>query len=85
MPELMPENITAYFIYSVVSGQLIVGPGGPVDISHDAIHRAMELYNVEDKLTCFERVTHLARHMISLQQEKMKAKQNEFRHRISRR
>jgi hypothetical protein len=79
----MPENLDAWRIYAVVSGQLIMGPGGPVDISHDAIYRAMDLYEVENKRRCFERVTKLGRHLINQQNEKWKA-ERESRDRISR-
>lgn len=74
LPELMPENIEAWRIYSVISGQLIVGPAGPIDIDQNALHKAMELYDIEDKRDCFERVCTLARHMLKVHWEKRKAK-----------
>lgn len=81
LPEMMPENLDAWKIYMIVSGQLIMGPGGPVDLDHNAIHHAMNLYGIENKRDCFERVMTLGRHLIAKKQEEWKA--NESRHRIS--
>ena len=72
-PELMPENIEAWRMYSVISGQLIMGQAGPIDIDQNALHKAMELYEIENKRDCFERVCALARHMLKVQWEKRKA------------
>jgi len=80
----MPENLDAWKIYTICSGQLIVGPGGPVDLDHNAIHRAMELYNIKDRKTCFEQVTKLGRYIISQQHEEWRI-ERESRHRTSRR
>lgn len=74
----------AWKIYTICSTQLIMGPAGPVDLNHDAIYKAMDLYGIEDKRTCFERVTSLGRHLISQQHEKWKA-ERESGNRISRR
>ena len=74
LPELMPENIEAWRIYSVISGQLIMGASGPMDINQNALHKAMELYEVENKRDCFERVCTLARHMLKLHWDKRKDK-----------
>jgi len=79
----MPENYDAWKIYSIVSGQLIMGPGGPVDINHDAIHRAMDLYGIENKRGCFEQVCKIGQHVISEQHKRWKA-ERESRDRISR-
>lgn len=74
LPELMPENYEAWHIYTIISGQLIMGQAGPIDIDHNALHRAMDLYGVEDKRDCFERVCTVARHMLQVTWEKRKAK-----------
>ena len=74
LPELMPENFEVWRIYALIGGQLIVGPSGPVDINHNALHKAMDLYEVENKRECFERVCMLARHMLKEQWEKRKNK-----------
>jgi len=41
--------------------QVIMGPRGPVDINHLAVHAAMELYGIRDKRRCFEGVLKLSR------------------------
>ncbi len=57
----MDENIDALRIFSIVKYQLIVSAGGAVDIYHEAIHKAMELYRTKNRLQCFEKVLLLAR------------------------
>ena len=57
----MPENEEAYSIFQRVRSQLIFSFGGPVDLDHVAIHKAMELYNVEYQQECFDKVTELGR------------------------
>lgn len=53
----MPGNEDAEKIYMVVQDQMILGGmGGPVAINHQAIHAALDLYDVVDKKTCFEKV-----------------------------
>ena len=47
---------------------------GPVDIDHNALHKAMELYEVKDKRDCFERVCAVSDHMLKLRWEKREAK-----------
>ena len=80
LPELMPENLEAWKIYVVCSGQLIVGSGGPIDINHQAVHEALRLYDIQDKRGCFERVILIARHMIAKMNERI---ERESRHRTS--
>ena len=55
-----------------VQDQYIVGMGGAVAINQLAIHAAMELYEIEDKKTCFEKVVMLTR--VILKKEKESAK-----------
>lgn len=38
-----------------------MGFEGPIDIMHEAIHKAMDLYEVENKKQCFEKVLVMAR------------------------
>ena len=80
LPELMPENLEAWKIYTICSGQLIVGSGGPIDISHDAVHKALDLYEVRNRRDCFERVVLIARHMITKINERI---ERESRYRSS--
>jgi hypothetical protein len=42
-----------------------MGWNGPVAINHLAVHAAMELYEVEDKKDCFEKVLKLSYHFIA--------------------
>ena len=37
---------------------------GPVSIDQNAIHNAMELYGIENRQQCFEKVIVLSRHFI---------------------
>jgi hypothetical protein len=48
-----------------------MGPGGPVDINHHAIHEAMDLYDIKDKRECFERVLIMANEQMRLIREKL--------------
>ena len=71
--ELLEENADAVKIFYLVRYQLIVSAGGAVDISHEAIHRAMELYRIENRRECFEKMLILSRWWI----EKMNKKEGE--------
>jgi len=52
----LKENEDALRIFYLVRNQFIMGFNGPVEISHQAIHEAMRLYEVENKRECFEKV-----------------------------
>lgn len=67
LPPLMEENRDAVMIYLRCRKQLIfAGMGEPVDINHGAVHQAMRLYRVKDKVECFEKVLELSDHMLEL-------------------
>lgn len=53
---------------------MIVGMAGAVALNQMAIHRAMELYEIEDRRGCFEKVIALGRHFVRKQAEEAKAK-----------
>ena len=38
---------------------------GPIAIDQNAIHNAMELYEIENRQQCFEKVLILSKHFIS--------------------
>lgn len=59
------ENENALEIFFLVRNQLIMGPGGPVDLNHLAIHAAMDLYQIRNRRECFEKVLKLASFWIS--------------------
>jgi hypothetical protein len=69
VPDILEENEDAEKIYFVVQDQYIMGFNGAVGINQMAIHAAMDLYEVEDRLKCFEGVVSASRHFISKQQE----------------
>jgi hypothetical protein len=46
------------------------GMGGPVAINQVAVHAAMELYQVNDPLDCFEKVVRLSGYFIQKIREK---------------
>lgn len=47
-----------------VQDQYIVGMGGAVAVNQMAIHAAMELYQIEDRRTCFEKVVMVCRKIL---------------------
>ena len=60
--EALEENSDALRIFFLIRYQLIMNSmGGAVDIRHEAIHRAMELYRIENRQRCFEKVLTLSR------------------------
>ena len=58
--DLVPENADAYKVFNITRYQLILGPGSAFDIRHDAIWKAIDEYQVEKRLECFEKVRLLA-------------------------
>jgi hypothetical protein len=48
-----------------------MGSGGPVALNQMAIHAAMDLYDIENKQDCFEKVLRLGRHFVKEQQEEI--------------
>ena len=47
-----------------------MGYSGPIDVSHEAIHRAMELYEIENKQACFEKVLIMSQNWLKRMSEK---------------
>lgn len=72
LPEVVPENEDAEQIYFAVQDQVIVSMAGAVALNQIAIHEAMDLYEVEFKRDCFEKVVMLGRHFIGQQSGKRK-------------
>jgi len=66
-PELLPSNREVISIYNCVRGQLIVSTGGVVDLNYPALFAVMELYEIEDRVTCFERVAGVFRYFLNEQ------------------
>ena len=63
--ELWEENIDAFEVYTTVKTQIITaGMGQPIDLDYNAIFKVMELYDVEDKITTFEKVVTAGQMMI---------------------
>lgn len=56
-----------------VQDQYIVGMGGAVAINQMAIHAAMDLYEIEDRKTCFEKVVMVSRAVLGDDLERAKA------------
>jgi len=59
------ENKDALKIFFLVRNQLIMGQGGPIEINHQAIHSAMELYQIRNRRDCFEKVIKLSEYWIN--------------------
>lgn len=55
------ENEDALRVFFAIHWQFIMGPRGPVDINHLAIHATMDLYGIKKRRECFEKVLILAR------------------------
>jgi len=71
VPDSLPENEDAHRIFWAVRKQYIMSWNGPIDINHEAIHKAMDLYEIKDKKDCFEKVTAIAEHIITMMREKV--------------
>jgi hypothetical protein len=59
--ELLQENVDAQAIFGLVRDQYIMGFNGPIGINQLAIHEAMNLYQIKDRQSCFEKVILLSR------------------------
>ena len=69
-PKFIEENADAVKIFFLVRSQMIMGFDGPIDINHQAIHAAMNLYEIENKRQCFEKVLVMANNFLSRLREK---------------
>lgn len=58
------ENEDALKIFFLVRNQLIMASNDPIDINHLAVHAAMDLYQVQNRRECFEKVINLAGYWI---------------------
>lgn len=74
LPELLGENEDAERIYFIVQNQFIMGFNGPVAINQVAIHEAMKLYRIQDKIDCFEKVLSISAYFIEKLNRKMREK-----------
>jgi len=74
----MPQNAEAVAIYMLCHKQLILsGMGGPIDINHLAVHKAIDLYGVDDPVGCFEKVIKVAGHMLARWEALRKEKEDQ--------
>lgn len=61
LPPLYEENRDAVKIYMLVQDQVRISPmGGIVGLDHNAVHAALELYEIADRRRVFEQVLQLA-------------------------
>jgi len=73
LPTCLPENKDAEKIFLVVRDQYIMSSiGTPISINQMAIHKALDLYNIEFKEDCFEKVVTVSRQFIHEWNEKRK-------------
>jgi len=56
-----------------VRDQYIMSMGGAVAINQMAVHAAMDLYQIEDRKTCFEKVVMVSRAILSDDRDRAKA------------
>ena len=69
---LMPGNEDAWNVYQAIQGQLILGMGGPVSISHLAVWAYLDRFEhrlSKPKNTVFEQVCNVAQKIINDQSE----------------
>jgi hypothetical protein len=52
-----------------VHDQYIVGMGGAVALNQVAIHAAMDLYEIQDKRACFEKVVLVGREVLKSERD----------------
>ena len=60
-PKYIEENADAIGIFYIVRSQFIMGFKGPIGISYPAVYGAMDLYEIENKRDCFEKILTLER------------------------
>ena len=65
IPQILPANVDAEKIYMIVQDQYIMSMGGAVAVNQMAIHAAMDLYEIENRVACFEKVLMLCRKILS--------------------
>ena len=60
LPPLLPENEEVAMLYFQVRGQVIISPAGEVvDLKKDVLLKLIDLYDIKDKQSVFERVVFL--------------------------
>jgi hypothetical protein len=69
-PEFLEENSDAVQIFYLIRNQLIMTEKGPLDVMHESIHRAMDLYGILKKKECFEKVLLMSSTWIKRAREK---------------
>lgn len=63
------ENQEALRVFFMVQDQYIMSEGEPVAINHLAIHEAMRLLKIKDRLKCFNKVCKLSHWWLEQVQE----------------
>lgn len=63
-PIPIPSNEEIIHIYNLVRGQVRTSFGGVADLDYNAVLSVIDLYNIEDKRTCFERVVYAYRYFL---------------------
>jgi hypothetical protein len=78
MPILMEENEDAVKIWSMISDQRIFAgmDGVTVALNHIPLWKAIEEYEIEDKIICFEKVLRIAREIFSIEAQEREANRN---------
>jgi hypothetical protein len=59
MPTILPENMEVFNVFQHAKDQVIVSGGRPVAIDYKSLDIVMNMLEVEDKQTVFERVVSL--------------------------
>lgn len=80
-PDLLDENKDSIRIWSIVQGQRIVAgmTGVTIDVNHIPLWRAIDEYEIEDRLGCFEKVLNIAKLVFQIEADKAKEQQSNSR------
>lgn len=74
-PELMPENVDAFKVWAIVSGQRILsGMGQTIDINQLAVWRIIDELKIKNRFECFLKVMQIARYSFRKEHEEWEMK-----------
>ena len=72
IPELFPENKDAFDVYIKCQNQTLQSNGGVIDINFVAINVILDIFEIENKQSVFEKVVTAFHHFLSIDREKEK-------------
>ena len=69
-PEFIEENAEAIEIFYLIRNQFVMSMNGPIDIMHEPIYRAMDMFSIIDRKKCFFKVLSMAHVSLSKMRDK---------------